>query len=289
MTAVPVKIDTMRQSTIGTADACLHRLHYLFNPEIPKKGSILRSIGTGYHAGIAEYYLRRRMGGPIDPSPTDRAEFLDVAVAAMDEDIAENEFFDWRYQPRTYRQEEILINHEDACNMIERALDTYFEGEHYWPENYGVAGIEMHFEFDYPGLPGWTMSGTMDLAVVDLDTGLMVVDDQKLTRKQWNKKKTEPTNAQAAWYTYAASLHFGRPVEEVGFTFSVLGLEKGFQRWTASRNRREVEATLERGRVIAQLIDQGGPYPPNPSSFLCSEAYCDFWMHCPFGAALNGQ
>src|SRR5690606_39199314 len=59
---VPVTINTMRQSTLGTADTCLHRLQYLFDPNVPRKGSVIRTIGTGYHAGIAEYYFRRRQG-----------------------------------------------------------------------------------------------------------------------------------------------------------------------------------------------------------------------------------
>src|SRR5690606_29992373 len=108
-TVTPVAINTMRQSTLGTADTCLHRLQYLFDPNVPRKGSVIRSIGTGYHAGIAEYYFRRRQGtlwDGIHPSLQEQAEFLLAAEAAFDEDVSEHELFDWRYQPRTYRQEE---------------------------------------------------------------------------------------------------------------------------------------------------------------------------------------
>lgn len=292
MTVTPVTINTMRQSTLNTADVCLYRLQYVFDPDVPKRGSVIRSIGTGYHAGIAEYYFRRRVGGlwdGINPSVFERGEFLLAAENAFDEDVAENEFFDWRYQPRTYRQEEKLIDRTEAINIMGNALDTYFEGQHYWPENYDVMAVEMHFELPYEGMPGWTRSGTMDLVVKNMDTGRLIGDDQKFTRKQWNKKKVEPSNPQAAWYVAAIADWFREPVENIDFVFSVLGYEQGFKRWEAPRTERHIQATLERGKQVAKLIEQGGPYPPNPNSFLCSEAYCDFWMRCPFGAALNDQ
>lgn len=289
---VPVTINTMRQSTLGTADTCLHRLQYLFDPNVPRKGSVIRTIGTGYHAGIAEYYFRRRQGtlrDGIHPTPQELTEFLAAAEAAFDEDLAEYELFDWRYQPRTYRQEEKIVDREEAIDIMSNALDTYFLERHYWPENYEVMAVEMHFELPYEGMPGWTRSGTMDLVVRDMNTGRLVGDDQKFTRKQWNKKKVEPSQPQAAWYVAAIAEWFDEPIENIDFVFSVLGYEQGFKRWEAPRTQRHVQATLERGKQVAKLIEQGGPFPPNPGSFLCSEAYCDFWMICPFGASLNDQ
>src|SRR5690606_40269692 len=85
---------------------------------------------------------------------------------------------------------------------------------HYWPENYEVMAVEMHFELPYEGMPGWTRSGTMDLVVRDMDTGRLVGDDQKFTRKQWNKKKVEPSQPQAAWYVAAIAEWFDEPRSE---------------------------------------------------------------------------
>ena len=60
-----------------------------------------------------------------------------------------------------------------------------------------------------------------------------------------------------------------------------------FERRWAPRTQAQIDATLERGKDLATLIDQGGPFLPNTESFLCSPHYCDHWEICPYGSTLN--
>jgi hypothetical protein len=280
MTPTPVQIKTMRQSTATTADICLQRLEYYLDPGTPKKGSVNRSMGTGYHAGHAHSYLERRAGRKAN-----LLEVGDAAVEAFDADVAENEVFDWRYQPQNYRQQEVVFDRDQAIQTMIQAIKRYYDEGHEWGPDYEVVAVEMSFDLPWPEMPGWRRSGTIDLVLAK--DGQYILDDHKTARKPWQKSKGGPTNPQAAWYQAAWGEYSGS--DNMAFVYSVMPFEGAFERRLATRTPKQVEMTLRRVADIARLIDQGGPFPPNPESFLCSEAYCDYWSICPYGSVLNFQ
>jgi hypothetical protein len=282
MTSTPVQI--LRQSTIGAADTCLKRLEFIYSPEpIPKKGSVNRGIGTGYHAGLAHSYQARMLGDTWTTQSFAR-EVVEVAVNTFDADHDENEVYDWRYQVKAYRTDELVFDRNMAVTKISEALARYFSESLYWPEPFQVIAVEL--SFDQAWIPGWNRSGTIDLVLWDGARYILV--DHKTSKKKWAKNKGMPSNAQAAWYIHAWQQHAGLDELTSTFYYDVMGLnDETFTRRHAPRTQNQIDLTLSRGADIARLIEQGGPFPPNVESFLCSEAYCDFWTVCPYGSGLS--
>lgn len=293
---VPVEIKKMGQSVINNADICLKRIEFDWFTDQPTKGNVNRSIGTGYHAGNAEGYLQRMHG-----EPHDQDKICEVAVQTYHASLEFDEYtqtkvdvFDWVYQPSTYRAPKIELTPKTGQVVVEQLVDFYWNQDCAWDATYQVIAVEYTFDMDYPGAPaGWRRGGTVDLIVAR--DGQYILDDHKTSRKKWNKQKGSATNPQAAWYMDMWEQHSG--ANDVTFAYDVMAINldpedklayPSFERRLAPRSRAQIELTLERGRQLAQLIDQGGPFLPSPDSFLCSPHYCDFWKVCPHGAVLNG-
>lgn len=292
MTGTPVEIRRiMGQSIISQANTCLKRVEYMFFDPQPQRGHVNTSMGTGYHAGLAHYYLDRRAEGFFEPSDGQILSYVETAINTFDADVEidgytgePNVTFDWRFQPKTYRAEEITYDRAMAVEALSNLVRRYFVDGHYWQANYDVVAVEQRLQMSFDGMPGWRRGGGIDLVLAEARTGYVLVD-QKTSRKKWAKNKGMPTDPQAAWYIKAWQDWSG--TREVIFVYDVIGHDGSFERRLAPRTERQVEVTLMRGREIARLIDQGGPFPPNPESFLCSEAYCNFWNVCPYGKVLN--
>ena len=292
---VPVTITKkMGQSVIGQGDVCLKRIEYDWFHDTPILGGVNRSIGTGYHAGNAEGYLQRMHGNPVD---VDR--MVEAAVHTFYASIEFDEYtqkpvdqFDWTYQPSTYRAPQIVLMPEQAAVVVEQLVRAYWAGNQ-WSDDYQTVAVEFSMDMDYPGAPeGWRRGGTVDLILAR--DGQYILDDHKTARKAWAKNKGTPTNPQAAWYVDMWRHHSGST--NVTFAYDVMAINlnpedkmayPSFERRLAPRTTEQIEATLEKGRMLAQLIDQGGPFLPSPDSFLCSPHYCDHWKRCPFGSTLN--
>lgn len=276
----------LRQSTVNSADICGKRVEFQLdeNLNLPRRGSVMRTAGTGYHAGVAEAYIQLKGGADVNGLQLDR--MIAAAIEDADRDIELADEFDWRYQPATSRQPEIVFNLDDLHKLVADTVTRYDTEARYWhPDRYEVLGVELGFLQPYPGVPDWQRSGTMDLALRDKETGWVHIVDHKLTRKKWYADKASAkSSVQAAWYVSAAQEIFQTP--SVTFNYDVMDLGGGFQRFDAHRTELHIETTLARGKLLIDLIEQGGPFQPNTQSFLCNEAYCDYWNHCPFGRAL---
>lgn len=273
----------MRQSLIGTADTCLARIPYSLNPDLPRRGSILRSMGTAGHASLAEAYSQR-MQGVTDPSDWDFEKIYAVGKDELLEDISHSDSFDWRYQPATARAKEEVLDPDQAWERVEHTLNRYFDNSYYWPfEGFEIVGVETPFLLDWK--PGWDQSGTVDMIVRDLGTGWLTIVDHKFSKKKWNRNKGGADNAQGAWYIAAIQRLYETPY--VTFCYDINTFDGTFERRPAHRTQDQIDATLKRAELVAQLIDQDGPYPPNTGSFLCSKAYCDWWDMCPYGKTLK--
>jgi hypothetical protein len=290
---VPVQIQTrnMTQSLVDTGcNICLKQIEYKIFHEQPNQGYVSSGIGTGYHAGIAEYYLDRREQGYFLPTDEQVAHYADTAAFSFLANIEfdeytgkPNESYDWTFQAAGGRNKELILTEAEAVERVRNFIIRYFADGHPWPQEYQVIAVEQRLELPYPALPGWNRSGGIDLVL--FDGVLYVLVDNKTSKKKWTKTKGTPTSPQAAWYIDLWREWSGS--RDIRFVYDVMGHDGSFERRPAPRSDRHIEVTLERGRDLARLIEQGGPFPASPESFLCSKFYCDYWKVCPYGKTLN--
>lgn len=273
----------LRQSTINEYMTCSYRVGLRNEHGYRAKGSVPRTLGTGYHAALAKGYMLIREG--IDPE-----EHWDDLFAAACEDMERDiematDGYDWRYQVKNARSEEIIYNWEDMKDLVHGVI--HFYRGRWWPsDRYTVLGVEQPFNLPFPARDDITRFGTMDLVVQDQETGWVHVIDHKLTKRKWSARKAEPSESvQATWYVAAARDLYN--TEHVTFTYDVMTHDGGFQRIDAHRTNTHISATNTQASLVADAILKGGPFIPNTSSFLCHEAYCDWWEVCPFGRALK--
>lgn len=263
---------TIRQSTIASADICLHRLSFLNRTDLPTRGSLWRAIGTAYHAGLADRYAAVRRHEKPRPLREQR-----VAAAAFDAEVAKADVFDWRpFPPAPDTWERGL-----ALRLVFRLL----AGSRPHTRPGPVAAVEERWELPFPDRPGHTRSGTFDLVLKRPDGWLIV--DHKVSRR-WTSRKMSPTVPQAAWYMAAWSALKGVPVESIRFVYDVIDLSGKVTTYEATRTRPQIEATLKRAALILDLLETG-PFPPNPASPLCAEQWCDYWAACEYGKALKEE
>lgn len=272
-----------RQSAINEYMICGYRTKLrIENPDHPRRTSVMRAIGTGYHGGLAKGYMMVMGGEP----PTIDA----MNAAAVDDLRAElyehSDSIDWRYQTAGKRQEEIVYDEAQCIATMAYALRKYVEDNRWWPfERYEVLGVEQPFLIDWGQRK---RRGTMDLIVRDIETGWVHVVDHKLTRRKWYERKAGAgESVQAAWYVDAAKALYG--TDHVTFNYDVMTTSGDFQRFDAHRTEIEINLTMDKAAAVAEAIEKGGPFIPNTSSFLCSEAFCDYWDLCPYGQGLNGK
>jgi len=286
----------MRQSLLGQAHSCHHRLQYILDPKIPYTTGVVRAMGTAIHAGHEMYYTHRQGGGDAISAPNYVRQWQECAIAAFDHEVERGgDSFDWVYQPQTARKQLLVLTRDDAVQTICKAIAFYHDNEHYWPEEYEVLAVEWYFDMPFPHHDTWTLSGTLDLILRHSATGhLKLVDHKNCKDKPRADKYRAHKTPQAAFYLWAVDRWLEelnvRPPERPLFVYDALAFDgSGFWRIEEARTLLQIEATMTEASMLATLIDNGGPYMPNTESFLCSESYCDFWHLCPFGATLQDK
>ena len=284
-TDTPIKL-RLRQSTVNDFMVCSMRTKFrLENPD-HYSGSVMRAAGTGYHAGVARLYLGFQNGEPITDDLI--VKCVDAAIEEAEREVKiAKDGFDWRYQVGGKRQAEIVYTGTELLELVERTVMYYISNGLYWdPDRYKVLGVEWPFEMPFDKREGWDRTGTGDLALLDTTNNWVHLVDHKLTRRKWYPSKAAPSaSVQAAWYVSAAQELWG--TEAVTFYYDVLTTAGDFDRIHAPRTPEHIEATMEQAALVADAIERGGPFVPNTTSFLCHEAYCDWWDQCPFGRALS--
>ena len=280
----------MRQSTIGTAQICAHRLTYDLDPRIPYSSGVVRAIGTAIHAGHEAYYQHRKETGEFFGNIRPWIErALDVFQGEIDRD---GDRFNWQFQPKTARSDEIILKFEEAAMKMGSAISFYHQNEHYWDAGYEVLGIEEQFDLPWEGREDWVRHGTIDLILRETKTGDVILCDHKnsLAKPLADKYRAYKTPQAAYYLGVFHELGLAEPDANLRFVYDVIALDgPTFHRIEEPRSETQIAATKLQSEMLADLIDAGGPYLPNTESFLCSKAYCDHWDICPFGAALRAS
>jgi len=289
----------MRQSLISTAMQCGQKLKYAIDPNIPYGNGVSRAIGTGFHAGLELYYNTRKETGDVHLLYM-LDEFQECATEAFKHELEITDDFNWIYQPKTASEDEVILDKFMSIAFINRMLEYYFKEECYWDENYEVLAVEHTFKLDWEsGVPNWELGGTMDLNLRDNYGNIYIVDHKTTKKPPRSDKFSAHKTPQASYYINAVRHMLGNPDAEITFVYDVIAVEidkilkkpvrgnkppvKPFWRIHEERDKEQVEATMLTAKLVALAVDQGGPFFPNTESFLCSEAYCDHWVRCPFG------
>jgi hypothetical protein len=253
----------MRQSFLGTADTCLKRIEHQLALPNHYGSSEARVIGTAYHAGMECLYQG------LD-------EWEIWVELAFEAEVKKCE-------------PEWDTSATEALETAKRLVRTYIEQDLAWPSSYKVLGVEQ--EFWLPMKDGWVWKGSIDLILLGPD-GWHYIVDHKTAGKPWKKGKHSARNTnQPALYIWIwkqlwALTHDGE-VPNVQFVFDIMTLDGQFERRPAPRSTNEIRLMFDKAHDLATLVDQGGPFPPNQSSFLCHHKYCDFWAICPYGESFE--
>ncbi len=271
----------VRQSTVNTATDCGQKLAYSLDPDTPYGSGVNRGMGTALHAGHEVYYAGRQ-AGRTDLSV---ADYVDAAVASFDDEVAKTgDRFDWVFQPQTTRKALRVLTRDECIAMVAEVITNYHEQEWFWPLDYEVVSVEQRFLLPLEGT-GHSVTGTPDLLLRAPDEYLWGVDHKTAKDKPKKNKFSAAESVQAAIYSWAASQLHG--TTKVAFAFDVMPWSGGFYRVEEHRTAAQINASLQQVVLVGDLIEAKGPFLPNPSSFLCSQAYCDHWDYCPFGKVLN--
>jgi hypothetical protein len=260
----------LRQSMMGSADVCLRRLGYDL---LGHKGTgEARIVGTAYHAGLEALYLARRDGRP-DPS---KRQLHTAAEESFELEAEGHEVW--------------ATTKADAMRRVLDMVDAYLDGDHAWSPDVQVLGVEQ--EWFLPLTPEWAIKGTIDLVLWAPIPGTerwgVVLEDHKTAGRKWPKDKHSPRKQpQPGLYAWAWWSCTGTQPDR--FTYGVMTYKGEFERRWTMPTRAHMEALLGKAVGLTRILDGVDPeaLPANPTSNLCSAQWCDHWLRCPFGQALE--
>ncbi len=235
---------------------------------------IVRAVGTAYHAGLEELYLKRMKGKPVDPGA-----LALVAYQSLNDEIDKaGDAFVW---------DEKFPMLADAWETVEFMLTEYYKEGHAWPSSWKVLGVELAFEIPW-GVH--VRTGMIDLVLED-PNGWIYGVDHKTAGRMWDQYKHLPRkNNQASFYVAALrELYPDAPGHR--FVFDIMTYKGKFERRVSDPTPAHVQAVLDKALQVATLYDgmkaAGVDLPANPSSNLCSKRYCDYFSICPHGEVLD--
>ena len=278
---------TLHQSDLNTAEICHLRLSYSKDPDRVYSSDINRAMGTAYHAGLALYYTRR-----MENNLADKADCISEALGALHKEIAlaDENTFHWTFQQETAREQRMDLDLKEAENMVSALIVAYFDQGRFWPEEYKVKMVEQSFllpltlsnDEGHEGM--WARKGTVDLVLQGPDGWYRIVD-HKTAKKKWQKNKESHRNTPQPGF-YTGALRELLQTNMVTFTYDIASWKGDFQRIEAPRTVAQIDAVRSKARLTAGLLE-GTTFMPNTTSFLCTERFCDHWLQCPYGEALE--
>lgn len=281
------------QSILGNVDKCMLAAQYGIDPPswVVRTAGSQRAVGTGYHAGLEQYYRQRVTGpGTVPHVPDMIGAAIDTFNISRTIDLYDNspvENFKW---------DERVPDQETAERFMAAMLTEYVGGGHVWPHDWTVLGVEVGFAVTDPDLDGHVAKGSADLVLAD-PTGYVVVDDHKTAGKAWPAGKEHPRkNNQSPWY-----VHYMRTVypDAVGYrmcysimTYPTVKSGCRFERRISDPGVEHEAAIVKKANDFANLYQEmhvklGRDLPANPASTLCNPKWCDFFEGCPHGRVLE--
>lgn len=275
---------TLSPSALSSYEICGRRGQYYHDPTIPRKSSMGTAIGSAWHAAL-EWYDLARMGqvewAEEDPVPVMQG----VAVKTLADRMAD-ESFEWRDgDPST--EEAVAQLHVMLESWAATDVGAKWDGD--TETNIEIVASEVEVFADF-GSEHHIFHGYLD-RVVRVD-GTLVGTDNKSTGRAYGGRKGsgDPRELpQAPLYAEAWSQEFGEEMNH--FAFDVTTKAGKFQRIWVPTSPLVRAPFIERWRNVSESIalheSKGLDMPCNPSHFLCSEKWCDYYKICPMGAPVD--
>lgn len=274
----------VRQSTVRD---CLRAMQY--NLEMPVyHGGSARALGTAYHAALEWYYDSRARWGDYSPIMED---LIEHAIDVFDKTVAMEPSHESELskQPGRFIWNKTVPDRDDAIAKLKVMIPTYFAPDGgVWPSDWEIVAVEHGFQLPWKG--PHTRNGSIDLVLRAPDGGI-VCDDHKTAGRRWNQGAEKPRKKhQSAWYVSAAR-EIWPDAPYYRFCFSVMTYTGQFERRISDPQPKHEQAAddllFQTVALYETMRANGMDLPANPSSNLCSEAWCDHWDICPHGAALD--
>lgn len=281
----------LSQSVLSSSLDCMLKAQYTLDPPagVKRVAGSKRAVGTAYHAGLELYYLAAMEGrlGEISME-----EITSQAFATFDKSV-EVDLYD-NTPVDLFKWDDGMPDRDAAIGAIGAMLGEYFVvGQHMWPHDWPVLAVELHGHHE---VDGHLHKVGADLLLQD-PTGWLVAVDHKTSGRRWAEHKHDPRkNVQAPFYTgLLREMYPDAPGVRFVFDIMTYPNKKGecsFERRIADPEPRHIEAVRKQASTFITLyekvhVENGLDLPANPTSTLCSPAYCDYWEVCPFGAALD--
>jgi len=286
------------QSSLDKADNCLLSFQYTVEDSTYFDG-IVRAVGTAYHAAHEYHY---------EPgSSYTLPELIGIAHDSLHAAIMRGE------ERGTFAWDEKFPDEDAARECLAGMLTHYHtveleDGPIPWQlDEWEVVDVEKRWQFPHPdplgGEPLTLYSRGIDLVLRHRASDWIVGVDHKTSGKGWDEWKHHPRKkAQGPLYVWAMQqLYPDAPGYK--FVYDIIGYPNKkagkvnpagwckFDRREANPGPEHIEAALARVAKAAYLYEKvrgaGIDLPPNPTSTLCSERYCDYFSICPFGEALS--
>lgn len=272
------------KSLLESYDICGLRAQYTIDhpPWFQLVAGSKRAVGTAVHAGHEYIYS--------NPSTWTLPDAVEAALTMWELQKSQDQYTGLPVDRFVW--DEDVPDEMTAWRLIHDLMAEY--RNHVWPEDWEIVSCEHRYVMDVGD--DVQLSGAIDLGLRD-PKGFIVGVDLKTAAKSWSATKAKPRkNAQAP--LYVALLQNAFPdAPGYRFVFDVLrypAVQSGvqFQRLISDPEQRHIDAAISRAKSFAWTyqtvhVKAGMDLPANPGSNMCSERYCDFFPHCPFGAALD--
>lgn len=261
------------KSVLKSMQQCAWKWWLEHQGHIPQETSPQAAAGTAMHAAI-EYHERFRMQHNKPPNVT-QLEAVAYAAALIELDAIS----------------------EDMWNRQELELEDYIEWVHLLVDNWWASDVRktlltytpLHIEAELSADP---LRGRLDWIGQDEDGELVVVDFKSAASfSGWGDPKKHALEA-TVYVTLAETLGMGTPRMEWHVVRRGSGSTERFETNRLIR----YEVTDEDRTVVAlvagwagELVEEGGPFPRNPKSYLCSKTWCAAYDGCQVTGVLSPQ
>lgn len=262
-------INYFNQSILGMASKCMKQVEFRYVKGIRIPPSAGAHRGTALHkAAQADAEIIKEKNIHLNSS-----DLSDLAATAFHESVEKDGvYFSSEEAPNSNA---VLSSAKDDAV---RAAVLY--GEEVSPKIETPIHIEQELTLEIEGL-NYQLGGRIDL--IHLVNGSNKISDLKTTAKKPDTEIVGLHGIQAPMYSMLAENLLG---QQPDFDFEYLVLQKTKQEnitIPAIVDQQARQNVLDRARVLDRYLQTGVFMPADPTSWVCSEAWCGFWGICPHG------
>jgi hypothetical protein len=258
------ELDHLSYSSINAFLSCPANWDFKYNKQLPVKVSTNLLFGSAFHATVEQFISSKT--APANKQFTLTECWQDNWNKQIILDDKPREDINWKDEtPESLCNLGIRMFESPAIQDGIRSITPAFNAD-------GNAAIETKVELHVPGVP------VPIIGYIDIMTPAGPADF-KTSGKSWSTDKAE--NEMQPLFYLAALNQLGMTVPNWEFTHFVFVKTKTpqFQKITHRHNPSRCIWLFGMIRKVYLAI-QSGAFNENPSSWLCSEMWCDYYSNC---------